>query len=75
MWGGGGVLHRLLEDSYTEDDVRDLLGSLKTVVTTDMGRELEESSHTNALVLRQLFSQADAMELHFKVNTTNLENA
>ena len=60
---------RLLGGDYTEDDVRDILNSLCSVLKADMGKELEHSSHTHVLVLSQLFKQAEGMGLNFSVDT------
>ena len=71
---GGRVLRRLLGGDYTEDDVRDILDSLCSVLKADMGRELEHAAHTHVLVLQQLFKQAEGMGMNFSVDTGALEN-
>jgi chromosome segregation ATPase len=68
------LLRRLLGGDYTEDDVREILDSLCSVLKADMGTELEHAAHTNVLVLQQLFQQAEGMGLNFSVDTGALEN-
>eukprot|EP01043_Picozoa_sp_COSAG02_P031193 COSAG02_NODE_2024_length_10084_cov_130.539509_10_plen_258_part_00 len=68
------VLRRLLGGDYTEDDVRQILDSLCSVLKADMGKELEHATHTHVLVLQQLFQQAEGMGLNFSVDTGALEN-
>lgn len=65
---------RLLGGDYTEDDVRNILDNLCSVLKADMGKELEHASHTHVLVLSQLFKQAEGMGLNFSVDTSELEN-
>eukprot|EP01052_Picozoa_sp_SAG31_P009649 SAG31_NODE_511_length_14722_cov_14.770499_15_plen_74_part_00 len=68
------VVGRLLEDSYSDSDVRDILDSLCSVVKADMAKELEHNYHTHILVLQQLFKQAEGMDLNFSVDVSQLEN-
>lgn len=65
---------RLLAEEYSESDVREILDSLASVLKADLGKELENASHTNVLVLNQLFKQAEGMGLSFSVDTSQLED-
>eukprot|EP01046_Picozoa_sp_COSAG06_P055078 COSAG06_NODE_10007_length_1770_cov_4.748654_1_plen_377_part_00 len=65
---------RLLGGDYTEDDVREILDSLSSVLKADQRKELEHAAHTHVLVLSQLFKQAEGMGLNFSVDTSELEN-
>ena len=67
-------LRRLLAEEYSESDVREILDSLASVLKADLGKELENASHTNVLVLNQLFKQAEGMGLSFSVDTSQLED-
>ena len=70
----GVVESRLMEETYTYDELKDLLGSIEGVIKADIESELIYSSHTNVLLLRQLFEQAEKWKLKMKTNVSELEN-
>uniref|UniRef100_A0A3B3VPE4 Leucine zipper transcription factor-like protein 1 n=1 Tax=Poecilia latipinna TaxID=48699 RepID=A0A3B3VPE4_9TELE len=65
---------RLVEDTYTVDEVRDMLDGLQMVVRGEVEMELINTAHTNVLLLRQLFSQAEKFYLRLQSDVSELEN-
>ena len=65
---------RLYEDTYTADEVTEMLDGLLTVVRSDVDEELLNTSHTNVLLLRQLFQQAEKWHLKLQADISELEN-
>ncbi|CAL4115914.1 unnamed protein product [Meganyctiphanes norvegica] len=65
---------RLNEDTYTCDEVIELLESLASVVRAEVEGELIHQDHTNSLLLSQLFTQAQKWHLDLIVDTGTLEN-
>lgn len=65
---------RLCEDTFTIDEVTDLLDGLLTVVRAEVETELINSAHTNVLLLRQLFQQAEQWHLKLQADISELEN-
>ena len=71
---GGVVESRLLEDTYTLEEVKELLGNIEDVIRADIETELIYSSHTNVLLLKQVFEQAEKWHLNLQTNMSELEN-
>ncbi|XP_061661128.1 leucine zipper transcription factor-like protein 1 [Syngnathoides biaculeatus] len=65
---------RLVEETFTVDEVRDMLDGLHAVVRGEVEMELINTAHTNVLLLRQLFSQADKFYLRLQTDISELEN-
>ncbi|KAF6022916.1 LZTFL1 [Bugula neritina] len=65
---------RLFEDTYTVDEVTEMLDGLLTVVRGEVDEELLNTSHTNVLLLRQLFQQAEKWHLKLQADISELEN-
>ncbi|XP_069842562.1 leucine zipper transcription factor-like protein 1 [Dendropsophus ebraccatus] len=65
---------RLMEDTYTAEEVAELLGGLQAVVQSELELELINSAHTNVLLLQQLFSQAQHWHLRLHTDISELEN-
>lgn len=65
---------RLVDDTYTLEEVRELLDSLGDVVKAEVEGELLHSSHTNSLLLTRLFKQAQKWHLTLDADTSDLEN-
>ncbi|XP_003968165.1 leucine zipper transcription factor-like protein 1 [Takifugu rubripes] len=65
---------RLVEDTFTVDEVREMLDGLQTVVRDEVEMELINTAHTNVLLLRQLFSQAEKFYLRLQSDISELEN-
>lgn len=65
---------RLVEDTFTVDEVREMLDGLQTVVRGEVEMELINTAHTNVLLLRQLFSQAEKFYLRLQSDISELEN-
>lgn len=62
------------EETYTGDELEDLLQELQTVVKGDVESELLDNNHTNCLLLGQLFKQAEKWHLKLNIDTSQLED-
>uniref|UniRef100_A0A8C8D1X2 Leucine zipper transcription factor-like protein 1 n=1 Tax=Oncorhynchus tshawytscha TaxID=74940 RepID=A0A8C8D1X2_ONCTS len=60
--------------TFTVDEVRDMLHGPKLVVRGEVETELVNTAHTNMLLLRQLFSQAEKFYLRLQTDISELEN-
>lgn len=67
-------LLRLVDETFTVDEVREMLDGLQTVVRGEVEMELINTAHTNVLLLRQLFSQAEKFYLRLQSDISELEN-
>ncbi|XP_068604149.1 leucine zipper transcription factor-like protein 1 [Brachionichthys hirsutus] len=65
---------RLVEDTFTVDEVKEMLDGLQVVVRGEVEMELINTAHTNVLLLRQLFSQAEKYYLRLQSDISELEN-
>ena len=66
---------RLVEDNtFTGQEVTDMLKGLQEVLKGDVESELIDSAHTQVLLLRQVFSQAQEWKLQLQPNISELEN-
>ncbi|XP_055085989.1 leucine zipper transcription factor-like protein 1 [Periophthalmus magnuspinnatus] len=65
---------RLVEETFTVDEVRDMLDGLQVVVRGEVETELINTAHTNVLLLRQLFTQAEKFYLRLTSDISELEN-
>uniref|UniRef100_A0A8C6XB70 Leucine zipper transcription factor-like protein 1 n=1 Tax=Naja naja TaxID=35670 RepID=A0A8C6XB70_NAJNA len=65
---------RLVEDTFTVDEVTDILDGLQTVVHSEVESELINTTYTNVLLLRQFFSQAEKWCLKLQTDISELEN-
>ena len=66
--------NRLLEPTYTDDEVRDMLTDIGNVIASEIDSELINSSHTNVLVLQQVFTQAQKWHLDLDADLAEVEN-
>jgi len=67
-------LNSLLDSTFTLEEVEDILGNIASVVKTDIESELINASHTNVLLLKQIFSQAEKWHLNLNPDLAELEN-
>ncbi|XP_075441471.1 leucine zipper transcription factor-like protein 1 [Ascaphus truei] len=65
---------RLVEETFTVDEVADMLQGLQLVVHSEVESELINTAHTNVLLLRQLFAQAEKWYLKLQTDISELEN-
>ncbi|XP_008938946.1 PREDICTED: leucine zipper transcription factor-like protein 1 [Merops nubicus] len=65
---------RLVEETFTVDEVVEMLDGLQRVVHGEVESELIHSTYTNVLLLRQLFSQAEKWYLKLQTDVSDLEN-
>jgi len=62
------------EETYTGDELEDMLQELQRVVKGDVESELLDNNHTNCLLLSQLFKQAEKWHLKLSIDTSQLED-
>uniref|UniRef100_A0A8C2GZV9 Leucine zipper transcription factor-like protein 1 n=1 Tax=Cyprinus carpio TaxID=7962 RepID=A0A8C2GZV9_CYPCA len=62
------------QETYTVDEVSDMLDGLQVLVHGEVEMELINTAHTNVLLLRQLFSQAEKFYLRLQTDISELEN-
>ncbi|XP_024838389.1 leucine zipper transcription factor-like protein 1 isoform X2 [Bos indicus] len=65
---------RLVEETFTVDEVSEVLNGLQAVVHSEVESELINTAYTNVLLLRQLFSQAEKWYLKLQTDISELEN-
>ncbi|XP_053570462.1 leucine zipper transcription factor-like protein 1 [Bombina bombina] len=65
---------RLVEETFTVDEVSDILQGLELLVHSEVESELINTAHTNVLLLQQLFSQAEKWYLKLQMDISELEN-
>ncbi|XP_012885750.1 PREDICTED: leucine zipper transcription factor-like protein 1 [Dipodomys ordii] len=65
---------RLVEETFTADEVSEVLNGLQTVVHSEVESELINTAYTNVLLLRQLFAQAEKWYLKLQTDVSELEN-
>ncbi|KAK2815043.1 hypothetical protein Q7C36_023309 [Tachysurus vachellii] len=65
---------RLVEETFTVDEVSDMLDGLQVVVHGEVEMELINTAHTNVLLLRQLLSQAEKFYLKLQTDISELES-
>uniref|UniRef100_A0A8C6E743 Leucine zipper transcription factor-like protein 1 n=1 Tax=Moschus moschiferus TaxID=68415 RepID=A0A8C6E743_MOSMO len=65
---------RLVEETFTVDEVSEVLNGLQAVVHGEVESELINTAYTNVLLLRQLFSQAEKWYLKLQTDISELEN-
>ncbi|XP_065844651.1 leucine zipper transcription factor-like protein 1 isoform X1 [Oscarella lobularis] len=68
------VSSRLTEETFTAEELRDMLFGLCAVVKGDVESELIHTTHTNVLLLRQVFRQAEKWHLKLSADVSELEN-
>ena len=67
-------LCRLLDSTYTIDEIEDVWSDLQSIVSGDVESELIAFSHTNVLLLKQIFEQAQKWHLNLEADLAELEN-
>ena len=67
-------IYRLLESTYTVDEIEDVWNDLQSMVSGDVESELIAYSHTNVLLLKQIFEQAQKWHLNLDADLAELEN-
>ena len=68
------LFFRLVEETFTVDEVSEVLNGLQAVVHSEVESELINTAYTNVLLLRQLFSQAEKWYLKLQTDISELEN-
>lgn len=65
---------RLTDETFTIDEVTEMLDGLLTVVRSEVESELINTAHTNVLMMRQMFQQAEKWHLKLGADISELEN-
>lgn len=65
---------RLVEETFTADEVSEVLSGLQALIHSEVESELINTAHTNVLLLRQLFCQAEKWYLKLQTDISELEN-
>ncbi|CAG5130893.1 unnamed protein product, partial [Candidula unifasciata] len=65
---------RLTDDTFTIDEVTDMLDGLLAVVRSEVENELINTAHTNVLMTRQMCQQAEKWHLKLSTDISELEN-
>lgn len=68
------IFYRLVEETYTSEEVQQILDGLCTVVRAEVESELINSTHTNVVLLRQLCKQAEQWHLQLQADMSELED-
>ena len=65
---------RINDDTFTADEVEEIVEAVDEAVRGEVESELLNTSHTNVLLLKQLFSQAEKWHLNLDTDMSELEN-
>eukprot|EP00094_Tigriopus_californicus_P012434 TCALIF_12019-PA protein Name:"Similar to Lztfl1 Leucine zipper transcription factor-like protein 1 (Rattus norvegicus)" AED:0.04 eAED:0.04 QI:0/0.8/0.66/0.83/0.8/0.66/6/99/314 len=65
---------RFLDPTYTVDEVKDILSDIAEAVLGEIELELINFSHTNVLLLQQVFRQSEKWHLNLEADLAELEN-
>ncbi|GFO31798.1 leucine zipper transcription factor-like protein 1 [Plakobranchus ocellatus] len=65
---------RLTDETFTVDEVVDMLDGLLAVVRSEVESELINTAHTNVLMSRQMCQQAEKYHLKLSTDISELEN-
>lgn len=68
------LFSRLYEETYTIDEVTDMLDDLLTVCRSEVENELLNSNHTSVLLMRQMLTQSEKWHLKLDADISELEN-
>ena len=62
------------DDTYTIDEVTEMLNSLESVVRAEIESELIFTAHTNVLLINQILQQAQKQRVEVDVDVFKLED-
>lgn len=65
---------RLSEETFTSEEVREVVSGISGVVRADVEEELMAAAHITAALLQQLFSKAEESYLNLHADMAKLEN-
>jgi len=65
---------RLMDDTFTVEEVEEVIEAVREAVTNEIETELINSAHTNVLLLQQLFGQGEKWHLNLDTDLSELEN-
>ena len=63
-----------MEDTYTLEEIEDVLNDINQMIETEAESELMAATHTNVLLLQQIFTQAQKWHLDLDADLAELEN-
>ena len=65
---------RVNDDTFTVEEVEEIIEAVKEAVLSEVETELINTTHTNILLLKQLFTQAEKWHLNLDTDMSELEN-
>lgn len=65
---------KLLDDTFTIEEVEEILKDINSIIGTEAETELLAATHTNVLLLQQIFLQAQKWHLDLDADLSTLEN-
>lgn len=63
-----------MEDTYTRDEVTDILNNIQNILIDDLEAELINILQSNMLMLCQLFQQAEKWHLQLSIDLSEMQN-
>ncbi|XP_015366000.1 PREDICTED: leucine zipper transcription factor-like protein 1 isoform X2 [Diuraphis noxia] len=64
----------LLDETYTKEEVKNILNSLERTITNEIKGELSAYTNTNLLMMYQFFQQAEKWHLRLNVDISEMQN-
>ncbi|KAL5243233.1 hypothetical protein ACI65C_010643 [Semiaphis heraclei] len=64
----------LLDETYTKEEVKNILNSLERTITNEIKCELSAYTNTNLLMMYQFFQQAEKWHLRLNVDISEMQN-
>ncbi|XP_060854068.1 leucine zipper transcription factor-like protein 1 [Rhopalosiphum padi] len=64
----------LLDETYTKEEVKNILNRLETTMTNEIKCELSAYTNTNLLMMYQFFQQAEKWHLRLNVDISEIQN-
>ncbi|XP_065206509.1 leucine zipper transcription factor-like protein 1 isoform X2 [Planococcus citri] len=68
------IKSKLLEDTYTRDEVTEIIKNMQNLIVDDLESELINILQTNMLMLCQLFQQAEKWHLQLSIDLSEMQN-
>ncbi|EEB11783.1 conserved hypothetical protein [Pediculus humanus corporis] len=65
---------RLYDDTFTKEEIKEIIGDLEKIIQCDVESELINFSHNNVLLLKQIFKQAEKWYLRLDINLSESQN-
>jgi len=65
---------RLLDETYTKEEVMDILNNLEKIMENEIKGELSAYTSTNLLMMYQFFQQAEKWHLRLNLDISEIQN-